>query len=49
MGYATERPGRRTRAGASDGEDRFGYDRARVLFKAHTGWELHQLRDSAAT
>ncbi len=23
--------------------------RARVLFTAHTGWELHQLRHSAAT
>jgi hypothetical protein len=28
---------------------RLGYDRARVLFTAHTGWDLHQLRHSAAT
>ena len=26
-----------------------GYDRARVLFTWHPGWELHQLRHSAAT
>jgi len=31
------------------GRARPGYDRARVLFTAHTGWELHQLRHSAAT
>ncbi len=31
------------------GRARLGYDRARVLFTAHTGWELHQLRHSAAT
>jgi integrase len=31
------------------GRARLGYDRARILFKAHTGWELHQLRHSAAT
>ena len=31
------------------GRARLGYDRARVLFKAATGWELHQLRHSAAT
>ncbi len=28
---------------------RLGYDRARVLFTTHTGWDLHQLRHSAAT
>lgn len=28
---------------------RLGYDRARVLFAGYTGWELHQLRHSAAT
>jgi hypothetical protein len=31
------------------GRARLGYDRARVLFHQHTGWELHQLRHSAAT
>lgn len=31
------------------GQARLGYDRVRVVFKAHTGWELHQLRHSAAT
>ncbi len=31
------------------GRARLGYDRARVLFTRHTGWELHQLRHSAAT
>lgn len=31
------------------GRARLGYDRARILLKAHTGWELHQLRHSAAT
>jgi hypothetical protein len=25
------------------GQARLGYDRARVLFARHTGWELHQL------
>jgi hypothetical protein len=29
--------------------ERLGYDRARVLFTRHTGWDLHQLRHSAAT
>lgn len=33
----------------STGRARLGYDRARVLFTAHTGWDLHQLRHSAAT
>ena len=31
------------------GRARLGYDRARVLFTRYTGWELHQLRRSAAT
>jgi hypothetical protein len=28
---------------------RLGYDHARILFTRYTGWELHQLRHSAAT
>jgi integrase len=48
------RPGPTRRPGAADvcpttGRARLGYDRARVLFQLHTGWELHQLRHSAAT
>jgi len=48
------RPGPARRPGAADlcpttGRARLGYDRARVLFTRHTGWELHQLRHSAAT
>ena len=48
------RPGAARRPPARDlcpgtGRARLGYDRARVLFKTHTGWELHQLRHSAAT
>jgi integrase len=48
------RPGSTRRPGAADlcpttGRARLGYDRARVLFHQHTGWELHQLRHSAAT
>jgi integrase len=31
------------------GKARLGYDRARVLLASYTGWELHQLRHSAAT
>ena len=31
------------------GRARLGCDRARILFTRHTGWELHQLRHSAAT
>jgi integrase len=31
------------------GKARLGYDRARILLGAYTGWELHQLRHSAAT
>jgi integrase len=48
------RPGPTRRPGTKDlcpttGQARLGYDRARVLFGQHTGWELHQLRHSAAT
>jgi integrase len=31
------------------GRPRLGYDRARALLHAHTGWRPHQLRHSAAT
>jgi len=31
------------------GRARLGYDRARILLKNLTGWQLHQLRNSAAT
>ena len=31
------------------GRARLGYDRARILLDRHTGWDLHQLRHSAAT
>jgi integrase len=31
------------------GRARLGYDRARVLLDRYTGWDLHQLRHSAAT
>ena len=48
------RPGPACRPAAKDlcpvtGRARLGYDRARVLFTRYTGWELHQLRRSAAT
>ena len=48
------RPGPACRPAARDlcpvtGRARLGYDRARVLFTRYTGWELHQLRHSAAT
>jgi integrase len=48
------RPGPTRRPSARDlclttGRARLGYDRARVLFTRHAGWELHQLRHSAAT
>ena len=48
------RPGPARRPAAGDlcpvtGRARLGYDRARVLFTRYTGWELHQLRHSAAT
>jgi len=48
------RPGPARRPPARDlcpdtGRARLGYDRARILFGRYTGWELHQLRHSAAT
>ncbi len=48
------RPGPARRPAAKDlcpvtGRARLGYDRARILFTRYTGWELHQLRHSAAT
>jgi len=48
------RPGPARRPAARDlcpatGRARLGHDRARVLFTRHTGWELRQLRRSAAT
>ena len=48
------RPGPASRPAANDlcpvtGRARLGYDRARILFTRYTGWELHQLRHSAAT
>ncbi len=48
------RPGPARRPAARDlcpatGRARLGYDRARILFTCYTGWELHQLRHSAAT
>ncbi|MGE5155987.1 MAG: tyrosine-type recombinase/integrase [Betaproteobacteria bacterium] len=51
---ATRRPPPARRPPARDlcphtGRARLGYDRARVLFTRHTGWQLHQLRHSAAT
>ena len=47
-------PGPARRPAAQDlcpatGQARLGYDRARILFTRHTGWQLHQLRHSAAT
>ena len=47
------RPGPARRPAAKDlcpvtGRARLGYDRARILFTRYTGWELHQLRHSAA-
>src|SRR6266567_2296631 len=47
------RPGPARRPAARDmcpatGRARLGYDRARLLFTWYTGWELHQLRHSAA-
>ncbi len=47
------RPGPARRPAAQDlcpatGQARLGYDRARILFTRHTGWQLHQLRHSAA-
>ena len=48
------RPGPARRPAARDlcpatGRARLGYDRARILFTRYTGWDLHQLRHSAAT
>ena len=48
------RPGPARRPAAQDlcpatGRARLGYDRARILFTRYTGWQLHQLRHSAAT
>jgi len=48
------RPGPARRPPARDlcpdtGRARLGYDRARILLDRHTGWDLHQLRHSAAT
>ena len=48
------RPGPARRPAARDlcpatGRARLGYDRARILFTWYTGWQLHQLRHSAAT
>jgi integrase len=34
--------------GRDTGRARLGYDRARILFTRYTGWQLHQLRHSAA-
>lgn len=48
------RPGPARRPAARDlcpdtGRARLGYDRARILLDRYTGWDLHQLRHSAAT
>ncbi len=48
------RPGPARRPAAQDlcpdtGNARLGYDRARILLGRYTGWDLHQLRHSAAT
>ncbi len=45
-------PARRPRASdvcTDTGHARLGYDRARILLQTATGWQLHQLRHSAAT
>jgi len=45
-------PARRPRASdicLDTGHARLGYDRARILLQNSTGWQLHQLRHSAAT
>ena len=54
MFLSERRPGPASRPAAKDlcpatGRARLGYDRARILFTRYTGWELHQLRHSAAT
>jgi integrase len=48
------RPGPARRPAVRDicpvtGRARLGYDRARILLGRYTGWDLHQLRHSAAT
>jgi hypothetical protein len=52
--FLSESPGPARRPAAQDlcpatGRARLGYDRARILFTRHTGWQRHQLRHSAAT
>lgn len=54
MFLSARRPGPARRPATEDlclttGHARLGYDRARILFTRYTGWELHQLRHSAAT
>ena len=54
MFLSERRPGPARRPAAQDlcpatGRARLGYDRARILFTRPTGWQLHQLRHSAAT
>ena len=51
---SSRRPGSARRPGSVDicphtGRARLGYDRARILLQSATGWNLHQLRHSAAT
>ncbi len=51
---ASRKPVPARRPKASDispdtGHARLGYDRARILLQSATGWQLHQLRHSAAT
>ncbi|MCA1706965.1 MAG: site-specific integrase [Actinobacteria bacterium] len=51
---SSRRPVPARRPGPADicphtGRARLGYDRARILLQAATGWNLHQLRHSAAT
>ena len=54
-GVPVRTPGRPARRPAAKdlcpvtGRARLGYDRSRILFTRYTGWELHQLRHSAAT
>jgi integrase len=47
-GRQARRPATRDLCPAT-GQARLGYDRARILFTRYTGWQLHQLRHSAAT
>ncbi len=51
---SSRRPDPARRPGLGDicphtGRARLGYDRAGILLQASTGWNLHQLRHSAAT